>query len=97
MTKPPRCPIFSLSLTMVIANHLPISVTPFPKYLQNLAISPIPYAAFLIKTTLRDASSVCLRLRVILGSQDRGPHQAPCEEPASPSAYVSASFSVSHE
>ena len=31
---------------------------------------------------------------MILGSWDRVPHQAPCMEPASPSAYVSASFSV---
>ena len=30
----------------------------------------------------------------VLGSE---PHQASCEEPASPSAYVSASLSVSHE
>ena len=32
---------------------------------------------------------------VILGSWDRVPHQAPLREPASPSAYVSVSFSVS--
>ena len=32
---------------------------------------------------------------VILESQDRIPHRAPCMEPASPSAYVPASFSVS--
>ena len=31
---------------------------------------------------------------VILESQDRVPHQAPCMEPASPSAFVSASLSV---
>ena len=31
---------------------------------------------------------------VILGSQDRVPHRAPCMEPASPSACVSASFSL---
>ena len=30
-------------------------------------------------------------------SKDRVPHQAPCMEPASPSAYVSASLCVSHE
>ena len=30
----------------------------------------------------------------ILESQDRVPHQAPCMEPASPSACVSASFSL---
>ena len=30
---------------------------------------------------------------VILESWDQVPHQAPCEEPASPSAYVSASLS----
>ena len=36
---------------------------------------------------------------MILESQDRVPHQASCMEPASPSAYVSASLSlcVSHE
>ena len=38
---------------------------------------------------------------VILGSRDRVPHQAPCMEPASPSACVSASlslsFCISHE
>ena len=32
---------------------------------------------------------------VILGSRDRVPHQAPCMEPASPSAHVSASLCVS--
>ena len=32
---------------------------------------------------------------VILESQDRVPNQAPCMEPASPSAYVSASLSLS--
>ena len=32
---------------------------------------------------------------VILGFQDRVPPQAPCEESGSPSAYVSASLSVS--
>ena len=34
---------------------------------------------------------------VILGSRDRVPRRAPCMEPASPSACVSASLSVSHE
>ena len=34
---------------------------------------------------------------VILGSWERVPQQAPCREPASPSAYVSASLCVSHE
>ena len=34
---------------------------------------------------------------VILESQDRVPHRVPCMEPASPSAYVSASLSVSQE
>ena len=29
---------------------------------------------------------------LILESQDRVPHRAPCMEPASPSAYVSTSF-----
>ena len=29
--------------------------------------------------------------------QDQIPHQAPCEEPACPSAYASASLCVSHE
>ena len=38
--------------------------------------------------------SICLWL-MILGSWDQVPHQAPCGEPASPSAYVSASFYVS--
>ena len=33
----------------------------------------------------------------ILGSRDQVLHQAPHENPATPSAYVSASFSVSHE
>ena len=28
---------------------------------------------------------------------DQVPHRAPCEEPTSPSAYVSAFLSVSHE
>ena len=32
---------------------------------------------------------------VILETQDQVPHQAPCMEPASPSACVSASLSVS--
>ena len=32
---------------------------------------------------------------VILGSQDRVPHQTPTRKPASPSAYVSASLCVS--
>ena len=32
---------------------------------------------------------------VILGSGNRVPHWAPCKKPASPSAYVSASLSVS--
>ena len=31
----------------------------------------------------------------VSGSWDRVPHRAPCREPASPSAYVSASLSVS--
>ena len=31
---------------------------------------------------------------VILGTLDQVPHQAPCMEPASPSACVSASFSL---
>ena len=31
---------------------------------------------------------------MILGSQDRVPHWAPCMEPDSPSAYVSASQSL---
>ena len=41
----------------------------------------------------------CLPLAqgVILGSWDRVLHRAPCEESASPSVYVSASFCVSHE
>ena len=35
---------------------------------------------------------------LILEFQDRVPHRAPCEEPASPPAYVSAfSLCVSHE
>ena len=34
---------------------------------------------------------------VILEFWDRVPHQAPYREPASPSAYVSASLCVSHE
>ena len=34
---------------------------------------------------------------VILETQDRVPHQAPCMEPASPSACVSAYLCVSHE
>ena len=39
----------------------------------------------------------CLPLAqgMIPGSWDGVPHQAPCMEPASPSAYVSASLSVS--
>ena len=32
---------------------------------------------------------------VILETRDRVPHRAPCMEPASPSAYVSASLSLS--
>ena len=32
---------------------------------------------------------------MILESRDPVPHQAPCKEPASPSAYVSASLCVS--
>ena len=34
---------------------------------------------------------------VTLGSRDRVPRRAPCREPASPSARVSASLRVSHE
>ena len=34
---------------------------------------------------------------VILESQDRVPHRAPCMEPASPSACVSAPAPISHE
>ena len=34
---------------------------------------------------------------VVLESQDRVPHRAPCMEPASLSAYISASLCVSHE
>ena len=34
---------------------------------------------------------------VILETQDRVPHQTPCMEPASPSACISASLSLSHE
>ena len=34
---------------------------------------------------------------MILDSQDRTPHRAPCMEPASPSACVSVSLCVSHE
>ena len=34
---------------------------------------------------------------MIPGSWDRVPHWAPCMEPASPSALVSASLHVSHE
>ena len=34
---------------------------------------------------------------VILRSPDQVPHRAPCMEPASPSACVSASLCVSHE
>ena len=33
---------------------------------------------------------------MILGSRNRVPHRAPCMEPASPSACVSASLSLSH-
>ena len=46
------------------------------------------------------SSLVLLSARgVILETQDRVPHRAPCMEPASPSACVSASLSVcvSHE
>ena len=47
--------------------------------------------------------SICLQLRVMIpfssgcdpGSWDRIPHQDPLREPASPSAYVSASLSLS--
>ena len=40
-----------------------------------------------------------LAQRMVLESQGQLPHQAPCMEPASPSAYVSVSvsLSVSHE
>ena len=34
---------------------------------------------------------------VILRSWDQDPHQAPCGEPASPFAYVSASLCIFHE
>ena len=34
---------------------------------------------------------------LILETRDRVPRRAPCMEPASPSAYVSASLCVSHE
>ena len=34
---------------------------------------------------------------MILETGDQGPRQAPCTEPASPSACVSASLSLSHE
>ena len=35
--------------------------------------------------------------QVLIRSGDQVPHLAPCEEPASLSFYVSASFCVSHE
>ena len=44
--------------------------------------------------------SVVERLPLALGVipvQGSSPHRAPCAEPASPSAYVSASLYVSHE
>ena len=46
---------------------------------------------------LGDSVVQCLPLaqRMILGSWDQVLHRAPGREPASPSAYVSASFSVS--
>ena len=43
------------------------------------------------------AESLLLAQVVILGSWDGVLHQADCREPASPSAYVSASLCVSHE
>ena len=43
----------------------------------------------------RQVLSLPLAQGVILESRDRLPHQAPCMEPASPSACVSASLSVS--
>ena len=48
---------------------------------------------------LDGSAVVCLPLAqsVIPGSGDQVPHWAPCEESASPSAYVSASLCVSHE
>ena len=45
--------------------------------------------------------TVVERLRLaqvmIMGSWDRVPHQAPCREPASPSACLCLSLCVSHE
>ena len=35
--------------------------------------------------------------QVLIVIQDRVQHRAPCREPVSPSAYVSASLCVSHE
>ena len=41
--------------------------------------------------------SACLWPRVYPGDRDSIPHWAPCTEPASPSACVSASLCISHE
>ena len=54
-----------------------------------------------IKKTLRgqpewlSGLAPAFALGVILESWERGPHRAPCMEPASPSACVSASLSLS--
>ena len=63
-------------------------------------ISSTGELGFNLKTVLRDVwvaqevEHLPLAQGVILRSRDRVPHWAPCEEPASLSAYVSASLSV---
>ena len=72
---------------------------PPPTLVHTCAVSQIK-SLKTIKTG-RLGGSVVERLPLVQvmipGSWDRGPHQDPCREPASPSAYVSASVCVSHE
>ena len=77
------------NITIVFVNEL--GGLRFPKKLEDLGTKEGKRGAL--------GSSVIERLPlaegVILGSWDRVPHQAPFREPASPSAYVSTSLSVS--
>ena len=58
-----------------------------------LPFSPSPAFFWIIRDAwVAQLLSVCLQLRA--WSWDQIPHQAPCEESASPSAYVSDSLTV---
>ena len=77
-------------------------------YVQNRTLSPdlsVVLSLTLVRVAFKElvpggslgGSTVWHVEGVILESRDRVPHCASCMEPASPSAYVSASLSLSHE